>query len=100
MSTPIVLKQPVFLRFELLCDPSKAPDIIRAAVAEHGVYDETRSGGWCFDVEAPPEGPPELARRHEIEKWLAARGCRAVVSRFSANRLYSLVSTLDDDDAT
>ena len=100
MSNPSTVNQPVFLRFELLCDASKAPDIIRAAIAEHGAYDETRAGKWCFDVAAPPKGQPELDRRREIEKWLAARGCKAAVSRFCANRLYSLVSTLDDEDAT
>ena len=100
MSTPFVLKQPVFLRFELLCDASKAPDIIRAAIDEYGADDETHSGKWCFDVAAPPEGQPELDRRREIEKWLAAQGCKAAVSRFCENCLYPLVSTLDDEDAT
>lgn len=97
------LQTPTTLRFELLCDRQFALSVIGAAIKEFGAHDSTLPGlpvSYSFDLEAPPEGPQEIARRCMIERWLVAQGCKATVWRARGYYLYKLQSSLDDIDGT
>lgn len=95
----ISLHPPTTLRFELVCDRQRALAVIGAAIKELGAQDATLPGlpvSYGFDVAAPPEGRLELDRRIEIERWLAAQGCKANIWRARGYDHYRLQSCLDD----